>query len=62
MSRKIEPSEVEKRLKAWADVTMLSLALKKAVLRKRYPELTETAISELMQKENAMLKIPKDER
>jgi len=62
MSRKIEPSEVEKRLKAWADVTMLSLALKKAVLRKRYPELTETAISELMRKENAMLKIPKDER
>jgi len=62
MSRKIEPSEVEKRLKAWADVTMLSLELKKAVLRKRYPELTETAISELMRKENPMLKIPKDER
>jgi len=49
---KISPSEVEKRLKAWADVTMLCLELKKAFLRKRYPELNETEISELIRKEH----------
>ena len=32
---KIDPVEVEKRIRAWADVTMLSLELKRAMLRKR---------------------------
>jgi hypothetical protein len=49
---KISPSDVEKRIKAWADMTMLSLELKKAFLRKRYPELNETEISELVRKEH----------
>ena len=34
----ISDAEVEKRIKAWADVTMLSIELKRAALRKRYPE------------------------
>jgi hypothetical protein len=49
---KISPSDVEKRIKVWADMTMLSLELKKAFLRKRYPELNETEISELVRKEH----------
>ena len=34
----ISGAEVEKRIRAWAAVTMLSLELKGAMLRKRYPE------------------------
>jgi len=49
---RLSPTEVEKRIKAWADVTMLSLELKRSAIRKRYPELTETEISELMRKEH----------
>jgi len=41
---------------------MLSLELKRAVMRKRYPELGEDEISELMQKELSILKINEDER
>jgi hypothetical protein len=50
--RYLSASEIEKRLNAWADVTMLCLELKKAFLRKRYPELNETEISELIRKEH----------
>ncbi|MBE0426431.1 MAG: hypothetical protein IBX72_07265 [Nitrospirae bacterium] len=52
MKKSLNPAEVQERLKAWADITMLSLELKKAFLRKRYPELTETEISELIRKEH----------
>lgn len=52
MKKTLDPAEVEKRINAWADVTMLSLELKKAFLRKRYPELNETEISELVRKEH----------
>lgn len=62
MKTTLDPSEVEKRIKAWADVTMLSLELKRAVMRKRYPELGEDAISELMRKELSIVKIKQDER
>jgi hypothetical protein len=62
MKTTLDPSEVEKHIKAWADVTMLSLELKRAVMRKRYPELGEDEISELMQKELSILKIRQDER
>ena len=37
----ISDAEVEKRLKAWADMTMLSLELKQALLKKRYPEYSD---------------------
>jgi len=58
----LSPSEVEKRLKAWADVTMLSLELKRAAMRKRYPELREDEINELVRKELSILKSEQDER
>ena len=48
----LSPSEVEKRLNAWADVTMLSLELKRAAMRKRHPELREDEINELVRKEH----------
>jgi hypothetical protein len=54
---RISPSEIEKCIKAWADVTMLSLELKRAAMRKRHLELREDEIKELMRKELSMLKI-----
>jgi hypothetical protein len=50
MSKMPEPKEIEKRVKAWADVTMLSLELKLAMLKKRQPGLSEYEIRELMRK------------
>ncbi len=58
----LSPSEVEKRLNAWAEVTMLSLELKRASMRKRHPELKEDEINELVRKELSMLKIKQNER
>jgi hypothetical protein len=54
---KIDPVEVEKRIRAWADVTMLSLELKRAMLRKRHPELSEDGIDELVRAELSVLKM-----
>jgi hypothetical protein len=62
MKKTLDPAEVEKRLKAWADVTMLSLELKRAAMRKRYPELREDEINELVRKELSMLKSEQNER
>lgn len=39
--KQITAEEVEKRLRAWADVTLLSLELKRAALRKKYPTLDD---------------------
>jgi len=61
MSR-LFPQDVEKRLHAWADVTMLSLELKRAAMRKRHPELREDEMNELVRKELSMLKIKQNER
>ena len=47
----ISDAEVEKRLRAWADATMLSIELKRAMMRKRYPELSEDERMELVRKE-----------
>lgn len=47
----ISDTEVEKRIKAWADVTMLSLDLKRAMLKKRYPEYSDAEIRHLIRKE-----------
>jgi len=58
----LSPSEIQKRLNAWADITMLSLELKRAAMRKRYPELREDEINELVRKELSMLKIKQNER
>lgn len=58
----ISNTEVESRIKAWADITMLSLELKRAAMKKRHPELREDEINELVRKELSMLKIKQDER
>jgi hypothetical protein len=60
VKKRIEPVEVEKRIRAWADVTMLSLELKRAALRKRHPGLRENEIRELVRKEISMLKMKYD--
>lgn len=52
----ISNAEVERRIRAWADVTMLSLELKRAAMRKRYPKLKENELKELMLKELSILK------
>lgn len=58
---RISDTEVEKRINAWADITMLSLELKRAVLRKRHPDLSEDEVNELMRKELSSLKISRNE-
>lgn len=62
MNKTLDSEEVEKRINAWADVTMLSLELKRAAMRKRHPELREDEINELVRKELSMLKIKQNER
>lgn len=52
----ISNAEIERRIRAWADVTMLSLELKRAAMRKRYPKLKENEFKELMLKELSILK------
>lgn len=61
MKKDIDPADIEKRIRAWADVTMLSIELKRAAIRKRHPELGEDEIREMMRKEFSMLKIKQDE-
>jgi len=62
MNKTLDSEEIERRIKAWADVTMLSLELKRAAMRKRYPELREDEINELVRKELSILKSEQDER
>lgn len=61
MNKKIDPAEIEKRIKMWADVTMVTLELKYAAMRKRHPELSEDDISEIVRKQLTMLKIEHNE-
>jgi hypothetical protein len=62
MKKTLDPAEVEKRLKAWADITMMSLELKRAAMRKRHPELREDEINELVRKELSILQSEQNER
>jgi len=62
MNKTLDSEEIERRIKAWADVTMLSLELKRAAMRKRHPELREDEINELVRKELSMLKIKQNAR
>ena len=57
----ISNAEIEKRIKAWADITMLSLEMKRAVIREKHPELGEDEINGLVRKELSMLKVSNDE-
>ena len=52
----ISDAEVEKRIRAWADVTMLSIELKLAMFRGKYPNLTENELRELIRKEYSTIK------
>ena len=52
----ISDAEVEKRVRAWADVTMLAIELKLAGLRQRYPELSENELREFMRREHSAMK------
>ena len=49
----ISDAEVEKRLRAWADVTMLSIELKKAMLRNKYPGLSDDEIRCMIRNEHS---------
>lgn len=49
--KSISDTEVEKRIKAWADVTMLSLELKRAMLKKKRYRLKGRKITEIVRKE-----------
>ncbi len=42
--RQISADEVERRLRAWAEVTRVSLELKRAALKKKYPAMSEQEI------------------
>ena len=57
MKKDIDTAEIEKRIRVWADVTMLSIELKRAAIRKRHPELGEDKIDEIVRKQLLMLKI-----
>jgi hypothetical protein len=59
---RLSSAEVEKHLKSWADITMLSLELKRAAMRKRHPELRKDKIDELVRKELSILKIKQNEQ
>lgn len=60
--KSISAEEVEKRLRAWADVTLLSLELKRAALRKKYPSLDDQAITNIIREQHAEYGRERDER
>ena len=51
--KQLTAEEVEKHLRAWADVTLLSLELKRAALKKKYPALDDQAVTTLMRERQA---------
>jgi len=51
--KQVTAEEVEKRLRAWADVTLLSLELKRAALKKKYPALDDQTITTMMRERQA---------
>lgn len=58
----ISDKEVERSIEMWAEVTILSLELKYAMLRKRDPKLNEDELKELIRKEISRLKDVNDKR
>jgi len=60
-SVRISSEEVQKRLQAWADVTALSLELKRAALRKRHPGLSDDEVSARVREEIATYGADQDE-
>jgi hypothetical protein len=51
--KEISPSEVEKRLRTWADVTLLSLELKRAALKNKYPDHSDDEINVMIRERRA---------
>jgi hypothetical protein len=51
---------VEERIRAWAEITALSLELKLAAMNVRFPYYDADAVNEVMRKELSMLKIKPD--
>lgn len=47
----ISDAEIEQRIRGWADVTRVSLDLKRAALRNCYPSLSEDTLAELLRKQ-----------
>jgi hypothetical protein len=56
----ISPPVVEERIRAWAEITALSLELKLAAIKVRFPHFDADAINEMMRKELSVLKIKPD--
>jgi hypothetical protein len=59
---RLSPQEVEKRIQAWADVTILSLELKRATLRKRYPDLKDSELAQRVREELSLYGTEHDKR
>lgn len=54
--KRISDAEATRRIQAWADVTMLSLDLKRAALRQKYPQADDRELSEMVREEFARYK------
>ena len=59
---RLSPQEVAKRIQAWADVTILSLELKRATLRKRYPDLKDSELAQRVREELSLYGTEHDKR
>lgn len=57
----ISRKEVEKRIQAWAEITQLSLELKRAAFRNKYPDFSEQELSDMIREESAQYKVSRDE-
>lgn len=49
--KKLTEAFVKKRLRAWAEITELSLELKRAMMKAQHPKLNRKQISALMRKD-----------
>jgi hypothetical protein len=56
----ISAQVVEERIRAWAEITALSLDLKLAAIKVRCPHLHDDTINEMIRKEFSTLKIKPD--
>lgn len=58
----LAPQDVERRIRAWAEVTQLSLDLKRAALKKRHPHLDDRELARMVREEIARYGTERDER
>lgn len=50
--QRIPDEEVQRRIDAWANVTLLSLELKQAALHAKYPRASDREISDMIRDEH----------